>query len=532
MKIILTGPKGCGKTTLGAAVAKQLGIPFIETDSLLEELHEASCGKRMTCRHIYNERGEEYFRALEKRAIEEACSRDWCLLSTGGGTFQDPDNRRLLREKSIMVLLRAPDDLLWERLSALGLPSFFSGDRGFEKMKERNERLYETMTPMADIILDIDRESEQDAHLRIAEQISAFFMLGMNSPNTFGEIIRVTTFGESHGRGLGAVMDGVAPGIPISEEDIQAELNRRRPGQSRVTTPRDEKDRVHFLSGVFEGKTTGTPICMVVYNEDQDSGRYEALRDLFRPGHADFTFWKKYGIRDHRGGGRSSGRETIGRVAAGAIAKKILRHRGIEITAYSEMIAGIRGDLEDFSVIENNAVRAADPVKAAEMEAAIVEAQKNRDSVGGTVKCIIGGCPAGLGDPVFFKLDARLAMAMFSLGAVKGVEIGAGFAAASMSGSENNDAMRDGKFLSNNAGGILGGISTGADITLRIAVKPTPSIAREQQTIDILGHDRTIIVEGRHDPCIVPRIVPVVESMAALVILDALRMQENLRNNK
>jgi chorismate synthase len=449
MKIILTGPKGSGKTTLGAAAAEMLGIPFVETDSLLEGLHEASCGKRMNCREIYNERGGEYFRALEKKAIGEACSRDWCLISTGGGTFQDPESRRRLREKSIIVLLRAPDGLLWERISALGLPSFFSGDRGFEKMRERNERLYEAITPMADIIMDFARESEAAAHLRISEEISAFFMLGMNSPNTFGEIIRVSTFGESHGRGLGAVMDGVAPGLPLNEEDIQAELNRRRPGQSRVTTPRDEKDRVHFLSGVFEGKTTGTPICMVVYNEDQDSGRYEALREVFRPGHADFTFWKKYGLRDHRGGGRSSGRETIGRVAAGAIAKKMLRERGIEITAFSEMIAGIRGEVEDFSAIENNAVRSADPGKAAEMEAAVIEAQKKRDSVGGTVKCIIAGCPAGLGDPVFFKLDARLAMAMFSLGAVKGVEVGAGFEAASMRGSENNDAMKNGKFLSN-----------------------------------------------------------------------------------
>ena len=531
MKIVLTGPKGAGKTTLGGKVSRLLNIPFLETDSILEEIYAESCGKNATCREIYSAEGEDSFRSWERKVIEKVHEEDWCLISTGGGTFYDPVNRALLRHKSVLVLLRAPDEFLWSRIKQGGIPPFLAGEDGFEKMKERNRKLYEVLLPLADIVIDIDRETESSVHQRLADEIAAYFMLGMGSPNTFGEMLRVTTFGESHGRALGAVLDGIAPGVEITEEDIQKELNRRRPGQSRVSTPRDEKDRVHILSGVFEGKSTGTPICMVVYNEDQDSSRYEILRDVFRPGHADFTFWNKYGTRDHRGGGRSSGRETIGRVAAGAVAKKILKERGIEIIAFSEMIAGIYGETEDYSVIESNPVRAADPEKAADMESAILEAQKEKDSVGGIVKCVIKNCPSGLGDPVFFKLDARLAMAFFSVGAVKGFEIGAGFGAASMRASENNDPMKDGKFLSNNAGGILGGMSTGADIVLRTAVKATPSIAREQQTVDIHGENRTIVVEGRHDPCIVPRIVPVLESMAALVILDALRMQENLRGN-
>ncbi|HOW81614.1 MAG TPA: chorismate synthase [Spirochaetota bacterium] len=351
----------------------------------------------------------------------------------------------------------------------------------------------------------------------------------MVSPSTFGEIIRTTTFGESHGKALGAVLDGVRPGVDLSEADIQAELDRRRPGQSKVTTQRGESDRVEILSGVFEGKTTGSPICMIVYNRDQDSSKYEALRDVFRPGHADFTFWKKYGIRDHRGGGRSSGRETVGRVASGAAAKKILASRGVQVTAFAQEIAGVAGEKEDLMNIEANPVRAADPDRAHDMEMAVIEARKHKDSVGGVVKLLIRNVPAGIGDPVFFKLDARLAMAMFSIGAVKGVEIGAGFSAARMKGSENNDAMAAGSFLSNNAGGILGGISTGQEIVLRVAVKPTPSIELPQKTIDTGGAARTISIEGRHDPCIVPRVIPVIEAMAALVILDAMEIQERMK---
>ncbi|PKL39103.1 MAG: chorismate synthase [Spirochaetae bacterium HGW-Spirochaetae-1] len=529
MKIVITGPKGSGKTTIGKRLAELLNIPFFETDGILEQIWAEEKGETLTFREIYQCVGENEFRHLEKRAVEKVAGLDWCIISTGGGSLYDAGSRALLSNNSIMVLLKAGDDLLWERITRDGIPVFLSGDGGFEILKERNIRLYETVEHISDIVIDIEKDTEKEIHCNLAELIFSTMVMGMSSPNTFGEIVRVTTFGESHGAAVGAVLDGVAPGIDLSEDDIQAELNRRRPGQSRVSTPRDEKDRVHILSGIFEGKTTGTPICMLVYNEDQDSSKYDALRHVFRPGHADFSFWKKYGLRDHRGGGRSSGRETIGRVAAGAVARKMLGNEGIEICAYAEMIAGITGERVDYSFIEKNSVRAADPDKAAEMEEAIMAARKNRDSVGGIVRCIIKNCPAGLGDPVFGKLDARLSMAFFSIGAVKGVEIGAGFSAASMKGSENNDPMREGNFESNNAGGILGGISTGQDIVVRIAVKPTPSIAREQHTCDTADQDTVIAIEGRHDPCIVPRIIPVIESMAALVMLDSLRMQRCLR---
>ncbi|MCX7679302.1 MAG: chorismate synthase [Spirochaetes bacterium] len=349
-----------------------------------------------------------------------------------------------------------------------------------------------------------------------------------SSPNTFGHILRVTTFGESHGKALGAVIDGMLPGIPLKEEDIQSQLNRRRPGQSYVTTPRQEHDTVSILSGVFDGKTTGTPICMIVYNKDQDPSVYNAVKDVFRPGHADFTFWKKFGIRDHRGGGRSSGRETLARVAAGAIALRMLRERGIDVFAFAEEIGGIKGNKIEKSFIEKNPVRAADPDKAKEMEEAIALAMEMRDSLGGIVRCIVQGVPAGLGDPVFYKLDARLAMAVMSIGAVKGIEFGSGFDAARKKGSENNDQMANGVFLTNNAGGILGGISTGQDIVMRIAVKPTPSIGKMQRTMDVEGKNVEISIKGRHDPCIVPRIIPVIESMVALVIYDCLALQARI----
>lgn len=327
--------------------------------------------------------------------------------------------------------------------------------------------------------------------------------------NTFGTRFRVTTFGESHGKALGCIVDGCPPDIPLSEADIQPLLDRRRPGTSALTSPRNEADRVEILSGVFEGKTTGTPIAMIVRNEDKKSGDYDTLREVFRPGHADFTYVAKYGIRDHRGGGRSSGRETIGRVAAGALAKKILAQKSIAVEG---RVVAVHG--------------ATDPVG---MEREILAAKEAGDSVGGIVEIIARGCPPGLGDPVFGKLDAAIAGAMMGIGAVKGVEIGDGFAAAGTVGSVNNDAMTADGFATNHAGGILGGISSGADIVVRIAVKPTPSIAKTQKTRNIHGNVVEISVRGRHDPCIAPRIVPVAEAMLALVLADAVLEQETYR---
>jgi len=327
--------------------------------------------------------------------------------------------------------------------------------------------------------------------------------------NTFGTNFRITTFGESHGKAVGAVIDGCPAGLALSERDIQPLLDRRRPGTSPLTSPRKEADRAEILSGIFEGRTTGTPIAVMVRNGDEHSGDYDALREVFRPGHADFTYQAKYGIRDHRGGGRSSGRETVGRVAAGAIALKLLAGKGITIAG---RIVEVHGK-----------------TTPEEIEQEILAAKNAGDSVGGIVEIVARGCPAGLGDPVFGKLDAAIAGAMMGIGAVKGVEIGDGFAVAGKFGSENNDPMTKDGFLSNHAGGILGGISSGQGIVVRIAVKPTPSIAKLQKTRDIHGIVVDITVGGRHDPCIVPRIVPVAEAMLALVLADAVLAQELCR---
>ncbi len=340
--------------------------------------------------------------------------------------------------------------------------------------------------------------------------------------NTFGSVFRVSTWGESHGPAIGVVIDGCPSGMGLDESIIQKDLDRRRPGQSEVTTPRSETDTVHILSGVFEGKTTGTPISLEIKNRDSNSSQYDNLREVFRPGHADYTFFKKFGIRDHRGGGRSSGRETATRVAAGAVAKCITGAEGIEIIAYAKQIGTIEAETFDFSVIESNPVRCPDPDAAKKMVDLILAAKDDGDSVGGIVEIIVKNCPAGLGDPVFDRLDADLAKALMSIGTIKGVEIGAGFDAVTKRGSENNDQISSEGFLTNNAGGILGGISTGQDIVIRIAVKPTSSILKEQKTVDKEGNDATIKIEGRHDPCIVPRVVPVAESMVALVLADKL----------
>lgn len=346
------------------------------------------------------------------------------------------------------------------------------------------------------------------------------------SGNTFGKLFKVTTFGESHGPAIGAIVDGVPPNIPLDEDDIQFDLDRRRPGQSKITTQRQESDTVEILSGVFEGKTTGCPIGLLIRNADQRSKDYSNIKDIFRPGHADFTFLKKYGIRDYRGGGRSSGRETAARVAAGAIAKKVLEKHNIRVLAYVKSVGDIEIKKIDYAVIEKNIVRAPDMEAAELMIAKIDEARKKLDSLGGVVEAIVHGCPAGLGDPVFDKIDARLAYALMSIGTIKGVEIGSGFAAAKMLGSKHNDRFfMDGdrvRTRSNNAGGILGGISNGENIIVRVAVKPPSSIAQEQQSVNEQGKNTHLEVKGRHDPCICPRVVPVVESMIAMTILDAL----------
>ncbi|WP_314590382.1 chorismate synthase [Paenibacillus terrigena] len=343
--------------------------------------------------------------------------------------------------------------------------------------------------------------------------------------NTYGEMFKITTFGESHGAAVGVIVDGVTPGVEIDETYIQGQMDRRKPGQSSVTTPRKEYDIVQILSGVFEGRTTGTPLAVMLHNHDMNPGAYHDIQHAFRPGHADFTYLQKYGIRDYRGSGRASGRETAARVAGGAVARKMLENRGVQVVAYTREIGGIACQTFDEEAIEQNAVRACDPIASAEMVRKIEQLALIGDSCGGIVECRIRGVNPGLGEPVFDKLDAELAKAMLSIGAVKGIEFGAGFAAASMLGSEHNDAMSSGGFLSNHSGGIIGGISTGQEIVFRISVKPTSSISVPQRTINVKGEEQEIKTEGRHDPCICPRIVPVVEAMACLVLEDHYKRQ-------
>ncbi len=340
------------------------------------------------------------------------------------------------------------------------------------------------------------------------------------SSNSFGNKITITTFGESHGIAIGVILDGIEPGFTIDPELIQNELDRRKPGQSSITTPRKESDTVHILSGLFENKTLGSPIAMIINNSDHHSADYSAIKDVYRPGHADLTYQLKYGLRDHRGGGRSSGRETAARVAAGAIAKQLLNQIGITITAYTKELAGISCDTIDLEEIEKNSLRAPDPLAAQKMLNQVQKIIDSGDSCGGIIECICDNIPAGLGDPMFDKLDANLAHAIVSIGAVKGIEFGKGFEVAALLGSENNDSF-DGKKFTNHAGGILGGISSGEQIVFRCPVKPTPSISQQQQAMNALGELETIEIKGRHDPCICPRIIPVIESMTALTILDA-----------
>ena len=349
--------------------------------------------------------------------------------------------------------------------------------------------------------------------------------------SSFGTIFKITTWGESHGKALGVVIDGCPAGLELSEADIQKYLDRRKPGTSSITTPRKEADEVEILSGVFEGKTTGTPISLMVRNTSQISKDYSEIASYYRPGHADYTFDAKYGFRDYRGGGRSSGRETIGRVAAGAVACKILKEMGITVQAYTRSIGPVSINPDSFceEAILSTATAMPDFEADKKALAYLEEAKKNFDSVGGVMECVVKGAPAGIGDPVFEKLDANLAKAIMSVGAVKAVEIGDGIQVSGRYGSENNDAFRteNGKTVkaTNHSGGILGGISDGDTIVLRAHVKPTPSIFRTQQTVNKQGEEIDIAIKGRHDPVIVPRAVVVMECMTALTLLDAMMVQ-------
>ena len=346
--------------------------------------------------------------------------------------------------------------------------------------------------------------------------------------NSFGKSFVVTTWGESHGKALGVVIDGCPPRLPLSESDIQNELDRRRPSGASGSTKRREPDKVEILSGTFEKKTTGTPISLIVYNKDADSKAYKDIKDIFRPGHGDITYQKKYGIRDHRGGGRASGRETVARVAAGAVAQVVLNQQGIGITAYTVELAGIRAEQINVKDIDKNPFFAPDIHTAKRMEERIKEIKASGDSAGGIVEVRVTGCPSGLGEPVFDKLDADLAKAVMSIGAIKAVEIGAGMKTARLLGSECNDEIAPDGFATNRSGGILAGISNGDDIVLRAVVKPIPSIQIVQRTIDIHSKPTTISVKGRHDISAIPRIVPVCQAMVRLVIVDHLLRQKTI----
>ncbi|MEQ9619425.1 MAG: chorismate synthase [Deltaproteobacteria bacterium] len=349
--------------------------------------------------------------------------------------------------------------------------------------------------------------------------------------NSFGNLFRITTWGESHGPALGVVVDGCPAGLEISPGDIQFELDRRRPGQSKITTQRKEPDTIDILSGIFEGKTLGTPISLMVRNADAISKSYEDIKDTYRPGHADYTYDAKYGLRDYRGGGRSSARETVGRVAAAAIAKKILNMHGITTRGFVRQVGKIVARKVDFDEIEKNIVRCPDAEKAEEMIKLIDEVRREGDSIGGTVEVVSSGLPAGLGSPVFNKLDADLAAALMSLGGIRGFEVGMGFEASKRKGSKVNDVMykdESGKlrFKTNNAGGLLGGITNGEDLVVRIAIKPTSSISKTQHTVDKFGNPKELKVKGRHDPCLCPRAVPIAEAMVNLVLVDHLLLSK------
>jgi chorismate synthase len=354
--------------------------------------------------------------------------------------------------------------------------------------------------------------------------------------STLGNLFKISTWGESHGQALGVVVDGCPAGLVITEADIQSDLDRRRPGQSSVTTPRKEADRIQILSGTFQNKSTGTPISMMLFNEDQRSHDYSDMQKMYRPSHADYTYDAKYGFRDYRGGGRSSARETVGRVAAGSIARKLLLQQGIEILAWVDQVHTILADIDPMiptlEMVEQSVVRCPDAEASKQMEERILTARSDQDSVGGCITLRITGLPAGIGEPVFDRLEALLAMAMMSIPATKGFEVGTGFRAAALRGSEHNDAIyHDGvhfRTRTNHAGGVVGGISNGEPVICRIAFKPTATISRPQETADKKGHSETLIAKGRHDPCVATRAPVIVESMAAIVLAD-LWLQQRAR---
>lgn len=524
MKIVVMGPKGAGKSTLATALAEHTGLVVHDTDRMIEAIDNQG----RTCREIFKDDGEAAFRALERQAAEQAATLDYCIVATGGGMLMDPESRQALRQNAILIYCTASMDTLWARATEKGIPTMYDGTDGRANYEAHTLHREEVLLPFADIVLDTDDVDPEVLAQQCAEDIGRELSVRCREASTFGDVIRMTCFGESHGKGIGVVVEGMRPGIDYSEETIMKQMDRRKPGQSKVVTQRKEADEVHILSGVFEGKTTGAPIAMVIYNQDQRSRNYDNVKDVFRPGHGDFTFYKKYGLRDYRGGGRQSGRETACRVAAGAVPLQILESNGIRIVAHAIEVAGIKAENIDLDTIEDNVVRCADPEAAKAMEQAILDARSDKDSVGGIIQLEIHGLPVGLGDPVFGKLDARLVQAIMTIGAIKGVEVGDGFSLTRLRASEANDPMEDGEFLSNHHGGILGGISSGAPVIMRVAVKPTASIASKQPTTNEAGKNLEIEVLGRHDPCIVPRAVPVIENMAAFVLLDAWEVQSRL----
>lgn len=519
------GPKGAGKSVTGRALAEVTGLQAFDTDAMIVDLYAQREGARLSCREIFKQQGEAQFRALEREVAQQVAGFDYCLVVTGAGLMMDPDSRRCLRQNAILVWLTAPIEVLWQRATLNGLPPWLQGEDGQQQYAAQCAHREEVLRPFADIVLDTAQgKPEANAEL-LAEKIAEELVVRERAANTYGDIVRMTCFGESHGRAIGVVLEGLKPGVEFTQATVQEQLDRRRPGQSKVVTQRKEPDSVEILSGVFEDKTTGAPIAMVIYNQDQRSKNYDNIKDVFRPGHGDFTFYKKYGFRDYRGGGRQSGRETACRVAAGAVPLKLLAQHGVRVVAHAVEVAGIKAQRCDFDAIERNVVRTADPEAAPKMEEAILAARSEKDSVGGIIQLEVHGLPPGLGDPIFGKLDARLCTGIMTIGAIKGVEVGTGFALAAMRGSEGNDRMEDGKFLSNHHGGILGGISTGEPIVMRLVVKPTASIAQSQRTTNEHGENVEIEVLGRHDPCIVPRAVPVIENMAAAILLDAWEVQ-------